>query len=68
VTATAAGPAPARQLARARLATAKYASNPARARAGGYQVITPMMPDVGIRYLNPGTGGFTITRPQILRT
>jgi hypothetical protein len=66
MTAMAAGPALTRQLARARLATAKYATNLARARADGYQVITPMMPDMGIHYMNPGIGGFTITRPQIL--
>jgi hypothetical protein len=66
MTAMAASPALARQLARARLATAKYATNLARAKADGYQVITPMMPDMGIHYMNPGIQGFTITRPQIL--
>jgi len=62
----AAGPALIRQLAQARLATAKYATNLARAKADGYQVITPMMPDMGIHYMNAGIGGFTITKPQIL--
>ena len=66
MTAMAAGPTLARQLAQARLATAKYATNLARAKADGYQVITPMMPDMGIHYMNPGIGGFTITKPQIL--
>ena len=66
MTATAAGPGLTRQLAQARLATAKYATNLARAKADGYQVITPMMPDMGIHYMNPGIGGFTITKPQIL--
>jgi len=28
--------------------------------------VTPMMPDMGIHYMNPGIGGFTITKPQIL--
>ena len=41
MTATAAGPTVTRQLARARLATAKYATNLARAKADGYQVIAP---------------------------
>jgi hypothetical protein len=54
------------QLANARLATAKYATNLARAKADGYQVITPMMPDMGIHYMNPGIQGFTITKPPIL--
>jgi hypothetical protein len=66
MTATAAGPTLTQQLAQARLATAKYATNLARARADGYQVITPMMPDMGIHYMNPGIQGFTITKPQIL--
>ena len=66
MTATATGPGLTRQLAQARLATAKYATNLARAKADGYQVITPMMPDMGIHYMNPGIGGFTITKPQIL--
>ena len=66
MTAMAAGPGLTRQLAQARLATAKYATNLARAKADGYQVITPMMPDMGIHYMNPGIGGFTITKPQIL--
>jgi hypothetical protein len=47
---------------------AKYLARPGGIAAVIAQVITPMMPDTGIRYLNPGTGGFTITRPQILRT
>ena len=66
MTAMAAGPTLSRQLAQARLATAKYATNLARAKADGYQVITPMMPDMGIHYMNPDIGGFTITKPQIL--
>jgi len=66
MTAMAARPTLTRQLAQARLATAKYATNLARAKADGYQVITPMMPDMGIHYMNPGIGGFTITKPQIL--
>jgi hypothetical protein len=54
------------QLAAMRLATAKYATNLNRAKADGYQVITPMMPNMGIHYMNPGITGFDITKPQIL--
>jgi hypothetical protein len=54
------------QLAGARLATAKYAVNLARAKADGYQVITPMMPNMGIHFLNPKIAGFNIRKPQIL--
>src|SRR4029450_1071321 len=66
MTAMAAGSTLSRQLAQARLGTAKDAPNLARAKAAGYQVIPPMMPDMGIHYMNPGIGGFTITKPQIL--
>ena len=54
------------QLAEMRLATAKYATNLNRAKAAGYQVITPMMPNMGIHYMNPSITGFDITKPQIL--
>jgi hypothetical protein len=54
------------QLARARLATAKYATNLARARADGYEIITRMIPDMGWHFLNPGIEGFDVTRPPIL--
>jgi hypothetical protein len=54
------------QLAGARLATAKYATNLARAKADGYQVITPMMPNMGIHFMNPDIAGFNIRKPQIL--
>ena len=49
-----------------RLATAKYATNLNRAKADGYQVITPMMPNMGFHFLNPGITGFNIRKPQIL--
>jgi hypothetical protein len=35
------------QLAKARLATAKYATNRRAAKADGYQIITPMIPNMG---------------------
>ena len=54
------------QLAAMRLSTAKYATNLNRAKAAGYQVITPMMPNMGIHYMNPGITGFNIRKPQIL--
>src|SRR4029450_13498377 len=49
------------QLAAARLATATYATNLAAAKADGYQIITPMIPDMGWHYLNPSNEGLYIT-------
>ena len=54
------------QLAWARLATAKYATNLAAAKADGYQIITRMIPDMGWHFLNPTIQGFDVTRPPIL--
>jgi hypothetical protein len=54
------------QLAKARLATAKYATNRRAAKADGYQLITPMIPNMGHHYLNPAIQGFHITKPPIL--
>jgi hypothetical protein len=54
------------QLAQARLATAKYATNLATAKADGYQIITPMMPNMGIHFLNQSIQGFDIRKPPIL--
>jgi hypothetical protein len=56
----------ARQLAAARLATAKYASNLGRAKADGYKIITQMIPDMGWHYMNPGIQSFDVRRPPIL--
>ena len=53
-------------LAKARLATAKYATNLRAARADGYQIITKMIPDMGFHFLNPKIAGFDATRPPIL--
>ena len=61
-----ANPGLTKQLAEARQATAKYATNLAKAKADGYEVITPMMPNMGIHYLNPTIQGFNIRKPQIL--
>jgi len=54
------------QIAAARLATAKYATNLNRAKADGYQIITMMMPNMGFHFMNPKIQGFNIAKPQIL--
>lgn len=54
------------QLARARLATARYATSLPAAKAAGYQIITRMIPDMGWHFLNPKIQGFDVTRPPIL--
>ena len=62
----AASPSLTQQLAEARLATAKYATNLGKAKADGYEIITPMMPNMGIHFLNPKVTGFNIRKPPIL--
>jgi hypothetical protein len=54
------------ELARARLSTAKYVTNLARAKADGYGIITRMIPDMGYHFLNPRVTGFDVRRPPIL--
>lgn len=54
------------KVAQVRLATAKYVTNPTLARAEGYQIITPMIPNMGYHYLNPKIQAFDVTRPPIL--
>jgi hypothetical protein len=54
------------RLARARLATARYATNLRAAKADGYQIITRDIPDMGWHFLNPTIQGFDVTRPHIL--
>jgi hypothetical protein len=54
------------QLAKARLATAKYATSLRAAKADGYGIITRMIPDMGYHFLNPAIQGFDVTRPHIL--
>ena len=54
------------QLAAARQATAKYATNLARAKADGYQIITMMMPNMGYHFMNAHIQGFNVRKPQIL--
>jgi hypothetical protein len=50
----------------ARLATAKYATNLARAKADGYRIITRMIPNMGYHFMNPKVTGFDVHRPPIL--
>lgn len=54
------------QLADARVATAKYATNLALAKKQGYGVITQMIPDMGWHFLNPKITAFDVTKPPIL--
>ncbi len=54
------------KISAARLATAKYATNLERAKADGYQIITPMIPNMGYHFLNPKVEGFDVARPPIL--
>lgn len=55
-----------KDIAAARMATAKYATNLDQAKADGYQILTKMMPNMGIHYVNPNIQGFDITKPPIL--
>jgi len=50
----------------ARLATAKYGTNLARAKADGYRIITRMIPNMGYHFMNPSISGFDLRRPPIL--
>jgi hypothetical protein len=54
------------QIARARQATLKYVANLAQAKADGYSIITPMIPNMGYHFLNPKIEGFDVTKPPIL--
>jgi hypothetical protein len=56
----------AQQLNAAHAATAKYATDLAKAQGDGYMIITPMMPGMGYHYLNPNVQGFDATKPAIL--
>jgi hypothetical protein len=65
-TVTSGADALATQLARARLATGRYATNLGAAKADGYHIITRMIPDMGWHFLNPTIKGFDVTKPPIL--
>src|SRR3989475_11890452 len=54
------------EIARARLATTKYAMDLESAKADGYAIITPMIPNMGYHFLNSKIQGFDITKPPIL--
>jgi hypothetical protein len=54
------------KLSAARLATTKYSTDLARAKADGYTIITPMIPNMGYHFLNPKISGFDVTKPPIL--
>jgi hypothetical protein len=57
----------ARKVARARLATAKYATNLRRAKRNGYRtVVTRHIPDMGRHFMNPDVTEFDVTEPPIL--
>lgn len=54
-------------LANARIATAKYATDLARAKRDGYTVtVTRHIPDMGWHFLNPAYTKFDVTKPAIL--
>jgi hypothetical protein len=54
------------KIAKARMATAKYVTDLERAKADGYMIITPMIPNMGYHFLNPKVQGFDVTKPPIL--
>ena len=57
---------PAQQLARARVATAKYANDLQAAKAAGYGILTQKIPGMGYHFINPTVKGFDVTHPAIL--
>lgn len=57
---------PARQIARARVATAKYANDLAAAKADGYGILTQKIAGMGYHFINPAVKGFDVTKPAIL--
>src|SRR5438067_10713800 len=57
---------PAEQLVRARLATAKYASDLAAAKRDGYRILVQRIPGMGYHFINPSVKGFDVSRPPIL--
>lgn len=59
-------PAVISQIAKARQATVRYAFNVEQAKADGYMIITPMIPNMGYHFLNPAISGFDVTKPPML--
>ncbi len=66
MTGTSVAPVVVAKVAQARLATAKYAMDVERAKADGYAIITPMIPNMGYHFLNAKIEGFDVTKPPIL--
>ena len=58
----------ANQLASARLATAKYATDLDVAKADGYQIITRDIPNMGWHFINPEIQDFDVRRPPTSST
>jgi hypothetical protein len=54
------------QLAKMRLATAKYSTSLRTAKRDGYGIITQMIPDMGFHFMNPNISTFDIRKPPIL--
>src|SRR3989304_9274407 len=54
------------KLALARAATAKYAVDLERAKADGYGIIPPIIPNTGYQFAHPKIQGFDVTKPPIL--
>ena len=57
---------PAAQLARARIATARYANSLGAAKADGYSILTQLIPGMGYHFINPSINGFDVRKPPIL--
>ena len=55
-----------KDIAAARVATAKYATNLAAAQADGYKILTKEIPGMGFHFVNPSISGFDVTKPPIL--
>jgi hypothetical protein len=55
-----------KDIAAARVATAKYATNLAAAQADGCQILTKEIPGMGFHFINTNISGFDVTKPPIL--
>jgi hypothetical protein len=62
----ASGDLPAALIAKARLATAKYATDLDAAKADGYRILTQQIPGMGYHFINPSVKGFDVRKPPIL--
>ena len=57
---------PASQLAKARVATARFANDLNAAKASGYSILTQKIPGMGYHFINPSIKGFNVKKPPIL--